>query len=86
MPEPYKPLSCSQYDVLESAALLKTPLILVLENTQLFVMIKDVFAKGSEEFLKAEEMKTRTEHLLRLDKIRQIIDPVTNRNYSSDQC
>lgn len=86
MSEPNKALSCSQYDVLESAALLKTPLILVLENRQLSVIIKDVFAKGSEEFLKAVEMKTGTEHLLRLDRIHQIIDPATNRTYSSDHC
>jgi transcriptional antiterminator Rof (Rho-off) len=86
MSDPYKSLSCSQYDVLESAALLKTPLILVLENGQLSVIIKDVFAKGSEEFLRAAEMKTGTEHLLRLDRIRQIIDPATNRTYSSDHC
>lgn len=86
MPEPYKPVSCSLYDVLESAALLKTPLIIVLENGQLVVMIKDVFAGGSEEFLKAVETKTGTEHVLRLDVIRQVVDPATNRTYSSDQC
>lgn len=86
MSQPYKPLPCSLYDVLESSAVLKTPVVLVLEDGQLVVKIKDIFARGSEEFLTAVEMKSGAEHLLRLDVIRQIIDPTTNRTYSSDQC
>ncbi|MEX1138852.1 MAG: hypothetical protein WEB33_09380 [Bacteroidota bacterium] len=82
----YKPLSCSLYDVLESAALLKTPLLLVTRNAQMQVLIKDVFAKGQEEFLRAVETETGSEHTLRLDVIRQIIVPATKQSYSSEQC
>ncbi len=85
-PGPYEPIACSLYDVLESAALLKSPLFLVLGDRQMNVLIKDVFAKGRGEFLKGTDTETGAEHVVRLDMIRQIIDPATKRTYRSDHC
>ena len=85
-PGPSKPVACSLYDVLESATVLRSPLLLVLTDRQINVFAKDVFAKGSEEFFKAADTETGEEHILRPDMIRQIIDPGTKKTYTSDQC
>lgn len=85
--DPYKPIACSVYDVLESAAVLRSPLLIVMFNDrQVRVLVKDVFAKGSEEFLKVADADTGEEYVLRLDKITRIIDPSSQRTYISEQC
>jgi len=86
MPDPYKPIACSLYDVLESAAVLRSPLVLVLKDRGLKVLVKDVFSKGAEEFLKATDAESGEEHVVRLDAILRITDPVSNRTYQSDHC
>ena len=83
---PYKPIACSLYDVLESASILKSPLLLTVKDGRQSVLIKDVFAKGREEFLRAEDTETGEEHIVRLDAIRQITDPAAKRTYESNHC
>lgn len=85
-PTPYKPVACSFYDVLEAAALRQHPVILVLEDRSVESLVLDVFARGREEFLSAQEIASGTTFTLRLDAIRRLIDPTTQTTYAPDQC
>lgn len=83
---PYKPVACSLYDVLEAAAVRNSRLVLDLEDRSVEVMVRDVFARGREEFLRALDCSSEREFTVRLDAIRTITDPTTNKRYAPDHC
>lgn len=83
---PYKPVACSLYDVLEAAAVRDSRLLLDLEDRSVEILVRDVFARGREEFLRALDCSSDTEFTVRLDAIRTITDPTTNKRYAPDHC
>lgn len=83
---PYQPVGCSFYDVLEAAAVRESRLELDLEGRNVEILVRDVFARGREEFLRALDCSSGTEFTVRLDAIRTITDPTTNKRYAPDQC
>lgn len=84
--EPYQPLACSLYDVLEVAAMKHREISLRLKEETVRLVVHDVFAKGSEEFLEGLDLTSRQHVRLRLDSIQEIYDPATNKKYISDKC
>jgi transcriptional antiterminator Rof (Rho-off) len=87
MPQSYKPLSCSAYDVLESSAVRKHDIELCLSNgSSLRGTIKDIFSKGSEEFCTVEPRENVSSGPVRLDEITLIIDHTEQKEYSTITC
>ncbi|MBI2619993.1 MAG: hypothetical protein HYW57_07915 [Ignavibacteriales bacterium] len=86
MSDPYKPLACSLYDVLEAASMRKQRLRLTIGGEHRDVMIRDVFSKGPEEFLIAADPSTGREETIRLDRIELITDLVEGKTYTANRC
>lgn len=82
----YKPIACSLYDVLEAASMKRVPVRLTMASSDRDFMIRDVFSKGSEEFLTARDLNTGAEETIRLDRIDLITDLSTGKSYTSDRC
>ena len=85
----YKPIACSTYDVLESAAVLHSILMVKYRDDQGNVVerrmqIVDVFSKDKAEFLNAADQSTGEKFTLRLDSIDQITDGT--KTYLMDRC
>lgn len=86
MNHPYKPIACSLYDILEAAAMKGRILRLTVGGAQRDVTIRDVFAKGAEEFLIAVDKTTGDQETIRLDRIELITDLSSGTVYTSDRC
>ncbi len=86
MNDSYKPIACSLYDVLEAAAMKGRVLRLTIDGVQRDVTIRDVFAKGPEEFLIAVDKATGDQETIRLDRIEFITDLSSGATYVSDRC
>lgn len=73
----YRPVACGIYDMLEAAVVRRSPAVLLYydhagKESRYTGRILDVFARGSEEFVKLEGGEE-----LRLDRIRSL-DGVAN--------
>ena len=82
----YKPIACDIYDIFEVAAMRKKRLILTVENKEQEILITDVYAKGTEEFLDGIDPATNASLHIRLDKIQKVFDPAENKSYIPIQC
>jgi Rho-binding antiterminator len=75
-PSPYTPVGCGFYDVLEAAAVRKTTIqvrYLTPEGreTEYQGRILDVFARGSEEFVRMEgDREVRLDRLIEVDGVK----------------
>ncbi len=86
----YTPISCSAYDVLEAAAVKRTPLRLTYKSPEgpmvRDVFVRDLFAREKVEYAMLQEAATHKEFALRLDDIELLIDLTTNAVYSPNAC
>ncbi len=86
MEKPYIPISCSVYDVLEVAAMKKRRLIFTIGGIEQELLVLDVYARGKEEYLEGVDPLTNIPHILRLDTIESLFDPVDQKLYSPKAC
>ncbi len=78
---PYRPISCSVYDLLEASAVRHKVLELTIEGTRDRFQIVDVFAKGNEEFVVVSRVADRERKTIRIDTIEMIVDLSDNKSY-----
>ncbi len=82
----YQPISCSVYDVLEVAALRKKRLRLSIAGKAQEIIVRDVYAKGKEEFLDGVDPNGGRPLHIRLDTIDSVFDSSENKTYIPKQC
>ncbi|HWP82040.1 MAG TPA: Rho-binding antiterminator [Bacteroidota bacterium] len=82
----YKPIACSLYDVFEVAALKGRILKLSIDGAEIELKVRDVYAKGKEEYLEGNRLDTGHQMIIRLDRIQSVFDPTDNTTYVPDGC
>jgi transcriptional antiterminator Rof (Rho-off) len=86
----YIPISCSAYDVLEAAAVKRSPLRLATRSdagrAARDVYVLDLFAREKVEYALFQDAATHEEFVLRLDEIERITDLNSNVVYSPKSC
>lgn len=86
MNQPYQPIACSVYDVLEVAAMKQRKLTLTIDGRQQDILARDVYARGKEEFLDGIDPATGVTLHIRLDRIERLYDPTEGKTYTPLQC
>lgn len=84
----YSPISCFAYDVLEAAAVRRTPLRLSVDEgngiEEVSALVLDLFARKGAEF--ARLRVSEQERIVRLDALRRIVDEATGKEYFPAAC
>ncbi len=86
MTERYEPIACAVYDVLEVAAMKQRRLTLTIDGKEQDILARDVYARGTEEFLDGIDPATGATLHLRLDRIERLYDHAENKTFIPKQC
>ena len=86
MNQPYQPIACSVYDVLEVAAMKHRKLTLTIDGQEQDMLARDVYAHGKEEFLDGVDPATGVALHVRLDRIERLYDHTEEKTYTPLQC
>ncbi|MER3523104.1 MAG: hypothetical protein C4326_03330 [Ignavibacteria bacterium] len=86
----YVPISCAAYDVLEAAAVRRSPLRIALRSAdgmhERDVKVLDLFSKDRFEYARLQDLADASEFVVRLDAIEQITDMTTHAVYVTNTC